>query len=196
VSKRGDDDDDARDDDARAFDEAVRGARPLAPEGRAQRVPPGPANRTAPPPPSARREREELARGDAPDTGAFEIESSGETISGRAGGVDARKVRDLRTGHDRAEARLDLHGETRDAALAALERFVQESRAAGRRRVLVIHGRGSHSTEGGSILKPLVWRWLRASRVAAADVLAFTSGGPAQGGDGVTVLLLRKPGPR
>jgi DNA-nicking Smr family endonuclease len=44
------------------------------------------------------------------------------------------------------------------------------------------------------VLKPLVWRWLRGSRLAAAAVLAFASAGAAQGGDGATVLLLRKPG--
>jgi DNA-nicking Smr family endonuclease len=191
VSKRRGDDG-ASDDEARAFDEAVRGARPLPPEGRGRRVPAGPTNPTAPPR-SARREREELARGEAPESGAFTVETAGETISGRAGGVDAQKLRELRTGRTRAEASLDLHGETREAALAMLERFVQEARAAGRRRVLVIHGRGAHSDAGGSVLKPLVWRWLRASHLAASAVLAFTSAGPAQGGDGVTVLLLRKP---
>jgi DNA-nicking Smr family endonuclease len=191
VTKRAGDDDADGVDDARAFDEATRGARPLAPGGRARRVPPGPAN-PAPPPRSARREREELARGDAPDRGAFSIESAGETISGRASGIDARKVRDLRSGRARVEATLDLHGEERDSALAALERFVEAARGEGRRCVLVIHGRGAHSTDG-SVLKPLVWRWLRGSRLASAAVLAFTSAGPAQGGDGATVLLLRKP---
>jgi DNA-nicking Smr family endonuclease len=190
VSKRPGDDGDS--DDARAFDEAMRGARPLAPDEGGRRVAPGPAHPGAPPR-SPRREREDLARGEAPESGAFAVETTGETIAGRAGGVDAQKLRELRTGRARAEASLDLHGETRVAALAALERFVEEARAAGRRRVAVIHGRGAHSEAGGSVLKPLVWRWLRGSRLAASAVLAFTSAGPAQGGDGVTVLLLRKP---
>ena len=193
MKKRGGDDDAGSVDDARAFDEATRGARPLTPEGRARRVPPGPANPTAPPR-SARRAREELARGEVPDTGAFAVDAAGETISGRAGGIDARHVRELRSGRARVEATLDLHGEERDAALAALERFVEVGRAGGRRCVLVIHGRGAHSTEDGSVLKPLVWRWLRGSRLAATAVLAFASAGAAQGGDGATVLLLRKPG--
>jgi DNA-nicking Smr family endonuclease len=193
VKKREGDDDAGGVDDARAFDEAMRGARPLPPEGHGRRVPVGPAHTEAPPR-SARREREELARGEAPDNGAFAVEAVGETISGRAGGVDAQKVRELRSGRARVQATLDLHGEERDAALAALERFVDRSRAGGRRCVLVVHGRGAHSSEGSSVLKPLVWRWIRSSRLAASAILAFASAGAAQGGDGATVLLLRKPG--
>jgi DNA-nicking Smr family endonuclease len=190
VTKRGGDD--TRGVDARAFEEAMRGARPLAPDG-ARRVPPGPAHAAAPPR-DARREREELARGEAHDSGAFTVETMGERISGRAAGVDARHLRDLRSGRLRIEATLDLHGEARDAALAALERFVETARSGGRRCVLIVHGRGAHSADGGSVLKPLVWRWLAGARLAASSVLAFSSAGPAQGGDGATALLLRKPG--
>jgi DNA-nicking Smr family endonuclease len=192
VTKRGGDDD-ARGVDAGAFEEAMRGARPLAPDGRARRVPPGPTHAQAPPR-DALRERQDLARGDAPDSGAFTVQAVGERISGRAGGVDARQLRELRSGRLRVEATLDLHGEARDAALVTLERFVETARSGGRRCVLIVHGRGAHSADGGSVLKPLVWRWLTGSRLAAAGVLAFSSAGPAQGGDGATALLLRKPG--
>ena len=59
--------------------------------------------------------------------------------------------------------------------------------------MLVIHGRGAHSLEAGPVLKPLVWRWLAASATSAAAVLAFASARPAEGGDGATRVLLRKP---
>jgi DNA-nicking Smr family endonuclease len=102
-------------------------------------------------------------------------------------------VRRLRAGDPGVEARLDLHGHGREAALTALERFVEAARADGRRALLIIHGRGAHSSNDGPVLKPLVWRWLASSRAAAAAVLAFASAGPAHGGDGATLILLRKP---
>jgi DNA-nicking Smr family endonuclease len=91
------------------------------------------------------------------------------------------------------EARLDLHGRSRDEAVAALERFLELAREGGKRCVLVIHGRGAHSSDDAPVLKPLVWRWLAASSIAAASVLAFASARPAEGGDGATRVLLRKP---
>jgi DNA-nicking Smr family endonuclease len=177
-----------RDDDAHAFEEAMRGARPLA---RAARVPVGPTNARAParraPPPAAVDPEAPL---DA--AGGFLVETRGETIAGRSNGVDARRLRAL-TEEAPLEARLDLHGQPRERALAALERFVARARADGRRAVLVIHGRGAHSDDARPVLKPLVWRWLAASPAAATHVLAFASARPARGGDGATVLALRRP---
>jgi DNA-nicking Smr family endonuclease len=186
----------ASDDDARAFAEAVRGAKPLATHGPG-RVPlrPAPAHeapRQAPGgPPSA------AAYDGAPealaDSDAFEVATRGESIEARAPGVDVRRLRRLKAGEPPIEARLDLHGRARDEALRALERFVASARADGKRCLLVIHGRGAHSTDDAPVLKPLVWRWLAASAAAATAVLAFASAPPAEGGDGATRVLLRKP---
>jgi DNA-nicking Smr family endonuclease len=183
--------DNGEDDDALAFAEAVRGAQPI-PKGAgrvAGSAKPASGRRS---PPAA-----EHALLFDPATAltsvAFTLTLAGEQIEGRASGVDARAVRRLKDGEPAIEARLDLHGHSREPALAALERFVQSSRAASRRAVLVIHGRGARSSAEGPVLKPLVWRWLASSRVAAATVLAFSSARPADGGDGATLVLLRKP---
>jgi DNA-nicking Smr family endonuclease len=187
VTKRG------GEDDARAFEEAMRGARPLPAEARRKHALPSPPARG--PAPRAAHARaatsidvetpfEPSAAG-----GAFRIETRGEA---RGSGVDARAFRALKAGDTAVEARLDLHGLPRERALAALERFVAGASAEGRRAVLVIHGRGAHSDDARPVLKPLVWRWLAASPAAAAAVLAFTSARPAQGGDGATLLLLRR----
>lgn len=177
------------DDDARAFEEAVRGARPIP--KRAARV----TGDTAPPPAAPVRRlaaRPELSEGDGALTSAtFTLTLTGEQIEGRASGIDVRVVRRLKAGDPRVEARLDLHGHSRETAVAALARFVETARPS-RRALLVIHGRGAHSGEG-PVLKPLVWRWLASSRAAAVAVLAFTSARPADGGDGATLVLLRKP---
>jgi DNA-nicking Smr family endonuclease len=184
---------DPGDDDAQAFEEAMRDARPLA-RGHA-RVPARPAPATGAP--RAARERSEsaklLAAEGELESAAFALTHEGERIEGRAPGVDARTVRRLKSGEPRVEARLDLHGRAREAALDELERFVRSSRASGRRALLIIHGRGANTPDGRAVLKPLVWRWLSSSRAAGAAVLAFVSAPPAQGGDGATLVLLRKP---
>jgi DNA-nicking Smr family endonuclease len=187
-----------RDDDASAFADAMRGAKPLASGGSA-RVPVGPAPRAGAPArraPSAR-PRAEAYEGPPEavvESPTFEVATRGQAIEARAVGVDVKLLRRLKAGDPRVEARLDLHGRARDEALAALERFLELTRADGKRCVLVIHGRGAHSDGDAPVLKPLVWRWLATSRAAAVAVLAFASARPAEGGDGATRVLLRKPG--
>ena len=175
-----------RADDDRSYEEAMRGATPLS--GAAAR-----SRRTsslgAPPPPPAPRLRAP-ARNDDADAEA----ELAELVQGSAGGArdgDKRLMRRLRDGDYPIEARLDLHGHTREEAAAALERFVVQSVGAGRRCVLVIHGRGLNSGDSGPVLREAVHRALSAGPVARA-ILAFTHAGPAQGGDGATLVLLRK----
>ncbi|HVX97704.1 MAG TPA: Smr/MutS family protein [Polyangia bacterium] len=192
------------DDDALAFAEAVRGAKPLAAarEDRG-RIPLTPGPKHGPPPRTAGGPYAPAGADaadaflDTPDALAhsdtFEIATMGEAIEARARGVDAKLLRKLKAGEPRPEARLDLHGRSRAEALAALERFIAGAREQGRRCVLVIHGRGAHSSDDAPVLKPLVWRWLAASPQAAAAVLAFISARPGEGGDGATRVLLRKP---
>jgi DNA-nicking Smr family endonuclease len=189
----------AGDDDQSAFAEAMRGAKPLATDGRA-RVPSRPEPTRGPPPrrpraPRARAETDAPAADDA-QTGsaAFEVETFGDSIAGRAVGIDVKLLRRLKTGELRVEARLDLHGRARERALDALEHFVETAREQGRRCVLVIHGRGAHSADDAPVLKPLVWRWLSGSSLSTRAVMAFASARPAQGGDGATLVLLRKAG--
>jgi DNA-nicking Smr family endonuclease len=120
------------------------------------------------------------------------VEDDGESWSGRAGGVDRRMLRKLRAGSVPVEAELDLHGLTRAAAAPALERFLAAARAAGRRCLLVIHGRGLHSEGGSAALRPVVRQALIGGASAGA-VLAFTSAPPALGGSGATLIYLRRP---
>jgi DNA-nicking Smr family endonuclease len=193
------------DDDAHAFAEAMRGAKPLAAAGEDRgRIPLAPEPKHGPPPrtaggpraPAGAEAADAFLVGPADaltDSDTFEIATVGEAIEARARGVDVKLLRRLKAGDPRAEARLDLHGRSRAEALAALERFVAGAREQGRRCVLVIHGRGAHSSDDAPVIKPLVWRWLAASAQAAAAVLAFASARPGEGGDGATRVLLRKP---
>jgi DNA-nicking Smr family endonuclease len=191
---------DGSDDDARAFKEAMRGARPLPPEDRQRRaaLPPAPARGAPPrrPPRPTRALVGTLALTDAAltESTAFEVQVTGDSIAGRATGIDAKLLRRLKAGEFPVDARLDLHGRARDQALGALERFMNSAHQQEQRCVLLIHGRGHHSAEDGPVLKPMAWQWLTASTLASSVVMAFASARPAQGGDGATLVLLRRPG--
>ncbi|HVU49772.1 MAG TPA: Smr/MutS family protein [Polyangia bacterium] len=189
MSKRGD--------DADAFAEAVRGAKPLAPDERgrvaARPAPKGPPPRQAP----GAGPRADAYDGPveaASDSASFEVTIVGEAIEARGAGVDVKLLRRLKAGEPRVEAPLDQHGRSREEALRSLERFLALARGDGKRCVLVIHGRGAHSLDDAPVLKPLVWRWLALAPAAAEAVLAFASARPAEGGEGATRLLLRRPG--
>ena len=170
------------DDDARAFEEAMSGARPL---------PGGPRRVTGVARPGARtRRRTPPARPVRAET--VERPPDDQPASGRASDVSARELRALRTGERRPEARLDLHGMTRDEALDAAERFVQRSRAGGLRAVLIIHGRGLNSDGGDPVLRPAVLAWLGGAAATRAGVMAFAPAPQRAGGPGATVVLLRR----
>ena len=181
-------------DDDRFFVQAMRGVKPLAEAERGRRASPLGAPPAAPP-----RRRAPLRNDDADAEAELAELVSGNDRGGARGGrgterapeVDRRLARHLRDGDYPIEARLDLHGHSRDEAVAALERFVMQSLALARRCVLVIHGRGLNSGDAGPVLGEAVQRVLTAGRVAPA-ILAFTHAGPAQGGDGATLVLLRK----
>src|SRR5579884_3807055 len=139
------------DDEARAFEEAMSGARPL-PGGPRRVVGPSPGPRARPAVPR---------RLPGPPALPAEVsDASGAAASGRAPDVSARELRALRGGDRRPEARLDLHGMTRDEALLAVERFVHQCRGGGLRAVMIIHGRGLNSETGGPVLRPALHAWL------------------------------------
>ena len=123
---------------------------------------------------------------------SFEVEKVGDSVSGRAADVSAEVLRGLRRGDHRPEARLDLHGQTREEALRAVERFVLRSRADGHRAVLVIHGRGQNSEAGEPVLRPALQEWLASAAGVRAGVMAFAPAPPRAGGTGATVVLLRR----
>ena len=172
-------------DDARAFEEAMRGARRI--EGGARRVTGTPAGASRG---GVRQGTAVPAR--AGSGASFEIERAGEAVAGRATDVSAEVLRGLRRGDHRPEARLDLHGQTREESLRAVERFLLQSRADGHRAVLVIHGRGQNSEAGQPVLRPALHEWLAGAGAARAGVMAFAPAPPRAGGTGATIVLLRR----
>ncbi len=170
----------------------TRDAKPLA-----KREPP-PAAPEAPPEPKAKKEirpARALPR-PRPVTPVRRAEPALE--HGRAAGVDRRRTERLRRGRLPVEARLDLHGYTQDQAHSALDHFLGEAQARGRRCVLVITGKGT-TTEAaagagmgaGGVLRAQVPRWLN-EPANRARVLAFDYAQPKHGGLGAIYVLMRR----
>mgnify|MGYP000614730475 CR=1 FL=1 len=166
------------DDDAQLFERAMSGVKRLPADTR-RKIMPRPESK---PPP----------RAPAVDTGgSFTVGEVGESVTGVADGVNRRVLKELRAGDYPVESQLDMHGLSRDAAAAALERFLARARAGAQRCVLVIHGRGLSSGPEGPVLKAAMQQWLSAGK-SRRHVLAFTTAPPAMGGAGALLVLLRR----
>ena len=129
------------------------------------------------------------SRGDAP----FDLADSDEFVEGRIAGLDPNLVRKLRRGEFAVQGHVDLHGLTRDEAKRSVDAFLRASRNAGKRCVLVVHGRGLHSKDQLPVLKEALRTWLSTARFAR-HVLAFATARPADGGAGAVYVLLRRAG--
>jgi DNA-nicking Smr family endonuclease len=130
-----------------------------------------------------------LVHGELP----FDISDTDEFIEGSVSGLDHGIVRRLRRGEWAVQGHVDLHGMTRDEAKSAVERFLRESRNAGKRCVLLVHGRGLHSKDQVPVLKEALKTWLVTARFGK-HVLAFATARPQDGGGGAIYVLLRKLG--
>ncbi len=111
-------------------------------------------------------------------------------------GLDKRTARRIRRGALPIDARIDLHGLTREEAFRRLSRFIAESQAAGRRLVLVVTGKGRRSGDGmaAGVIRREAPLWL-ARPPNAARVLDTAPAQPRHGGDGALYVYLRKQRP-
>ncbi|MEQ8399007.1 Smr/MutS family protein [Thalassobaculum sp.] len=119
---------------------------------------------------------------------------------GTAPGIDRRTQLRLKRGQLPIEARIDLHGLTREKAHAGLNRFLARQDALGRRCVLVITGKGrpdwqqpawgSEEREIGVIRRALPG-WLD-DHPNKQRVLAYAPAQPQDGGSGAWYVLLRR----
>jgi DNA-nicking Smr family endonuclease len=103
----------------------------------------------------------------------------------------SNRLRQLRRGALRIDLELDLHGLTREEALASLERFVSGAYNRGQKAVLVITGKGNNSPEE-PVLQGAVAGWLRDR---GKGMVAEFSPAPRQmGGSGAFVVFLKEKG--
>lgn len=171
-------------DDIHLFRDAIGPVRPLreeqAPAPRRPRPPPEPVQSRL----DEARVRDELLS-HAPDPATIEF---GEEITHLQQGQPTRLLQRLRRGLYSVRAELDLHEMTAAVAREAIAGFLDECIRHGELCVRIVHGKGLRSKAHGPVLKQLTDTLLR----RRADVLAFTSARPAQGGTGAVIVLLRK----
>lgn len=88
----------------------------------------------------------------------------------------------------RPEARIDLHGLHRDEAEERLNWFITDCKRKGIRKVIIVHGKGIHTTGTDPVLGELVRRFIE------HDPRCGTSGHPKtkqEGGTGATWVILK-----
>jgi DNA-nicking Smr family endonuclease len=120
----------------------------------------------------------------------FVVSLTPEYVEGMAQNVNPEVARRLHRGDFSIQDHIDLHGLRANEAHEAVDDFLSDSIAAGKRAVLIIHGRGL-SSPVKPILKSKVFRWLTTSPWHKW-VIAFTSARLCDGGAGATYVLLRR----
>lgn len=185
------------------FGRVVADAEPLKRRRRAKAAagepmpPPAPPAPAAPPDPVA--ELAKAARPPARPPPAVPA-ALADHAAGAAPGIDRNTQLRLKRGQLPIEARLDLHGMSRERAHAGLNAFLARQARLGRRCVLVITGKGrpdwqrpdpgSDEREVGVIRRALPG-WLT-DHPNKDRVLAFAPAQPQDGGAGAWYVLLRR----
>ena len=87
----------------------------------------------------------------------------------------------------RPEARIDLHGFTREEAWSRLTGFVNDCIRRGLKKILIIHGKGNHSNGSDPVLGPMVKTFIEQNKNLG------TSGHPdrSMGGNGATWVIIK-----
>lgn len=99
-----------------------------------------------------------------------------------------RRMRQVARGQLKPEAELDLHGLTVDEASVKLRFFLQGAAHHGFQTVLVITGRGLHSSDG-----PVLRQAMEALMAQLGELVLEWGGAPRQlGGEGALVVFLRR----
>jgi DNA-nicking Smr family endonuclease len=159
--------------DQALFLAAVGGATPLDTR---DRIP------VPPPPPSPVRVVE------LPEVVALTVEGDGRRYAARAPGVSRAQISELRAGKVHVEETLDLHGQTVEAGMQQLRELLVAAHRIGRRCVLVVHGKGTHSDHGAPLREAVLGELLGP---LSGFVRALSTAAPSDGGEGATYVVLR-----
>ena len=120
----------------------------------------------------------------------FVVANTPEYIEGVGYQVNPGVTRHLHRGDFSIQAHVDLHGLSARTAEEVFDRFLKESLMAGKRALLIVHGRGLSSPHK-PVLKNKVKQWL-STGPWRKWVLAFSSARACDGGAGATYVLLRQ----
>lgn len=99
------------------------------------------------------------------------------------------RLRQIKRGVVSVNHQLDLHGLLREEALDALKHFLHSAQKKGQKAVLIITGKGNHSSEE-PVLQQAVAAWLRDA--GRTTVLEFAPAPREMGGSGAFVVFLRQ----
>ncbi|MEZ4332013.1 MAG: Smr/MutS family protein [Myxococcota bacterium] len=173
------------------FADLVADARPLAPRGtdaararRPARVAARPRDRRDP-------TREGAIRAEDAPPVAFRWPDPDEPRLAAGPGIPDALLQRLRRGEPEPEERIDLHGARVVAAKRLLAQRLASAQARGLRCVLLVHGRGRGSATNDAPLRDAVPDWLTRGG-NARRVLALAPAPQRLGGEGATMVLLRK----
>ena len=119
----------------------------------------------------------------------FVVSDTPEYIEGTGFRVHQEFARRLHRGDFSMQAHIDLHGLNVKSAKEVFDSFLHASLNAGKRAVLIIHGRGL-SSPGEPVLKNKVHEWL-SHGYWLKRVIAYASAQSYDGGAGATYVLLR-----
>jgi DNA-nicking Smr family endonuclease len=183
---------------ARPDPEADPGAEPVPEPAAAEKiVPPAmPARPAAPARPMTTRAPMRVPIGNG---GGIQVDPAPDPVAALAAAppLERRRHARLVRGKLEPEARLDLHGMTREAAHAALIAFVNRAQARGLRLVLVITGKGRADgsdaivPERQGVLRHSLPHWL-ATPPLTGRVAEVRPAHPRHGGAGAIYLTLRR----
>lgn len=102
-----------------------------------------------------------------------------------------RRMKQVRRGTLWPEARLDLHGLSRQQAVEKVAFFLQDSLHQGLQTVLLITGRG-YGSEDGPVLRPAIEKYLDSA--GRSWVGEWGRAPKKYGGEGALVVFLKSPG--
>lgn len=108
-----------------------------------------------------------------------------------APGINDQQLTRLRRGDPEPEERIDLHGTRLAEAKRILTKRIDSAHARGLRCLIVVHGLGKRSPTPEAVLRDAVPDWLTRG-ATARHVLALAPAPRRLGGDGATLVLLRK----
>ena len=108
-----------------------------------------------------------------------------------APGISDQQLARLRRGDPEPEERIDLHRTRLAEAKRILAKRIESARARELRCLLIVHGIGKRSPTAEAVLRDAVPEWLTKGAIAR-HVLALAPAPRPLGGDGATLVLLRK----
>jgi DNA-nicking Smr family endonuclease len=118
----------------------------------------------------------------------FDVEDDGHVVRGVRRGFE-ELLEQLENERFPIHDTLDLHGFPTEQARHKLLAFCRGARGPGRRAVLVVHGKGTHSPGGRGVLRDEIAGWL-SSPPLAEHVLCFATARKRFGGAGAVHVLV------